>query len=351
MSMLLRLRAYDFAFPIAVLIWAGIAMALCTYGRMFILDTDYPRALAEYHLIVDQCVTEPRIITGDSVTRDGIDPRILGPNILNVSLGASNPIELYFELKDMRWCTPGPREVYIAITPHHFVYDDGYWGSAVRYGLLTQDEIQQVRDDSARLSDNLLYHQGRLGFNNAVTVWLKDHHAPTVYLPSIRNSLLSPRYEKNIALYNTMISNHGYDAKTPLGIEPAFPNKPVPTKVSLEGADKTFKPNPLATLYFNKILALLRKQNIHVVFFNMPISDLTKSVMTPEYAQAYQAYIERILAKYDNVSFVGGWFPTMPIRYFNDETHLNARGAYEWTEKIKDTLNSAAHTDASRHQP
>jgi hypothetical protein len=204
--------------------------------------------------------------------------------------------------------------------------------------------MREVRDDSRLLSNDVIYDQGKTPIERKISYWLKEHHAPTLYFPSIRNTLLNFRYHENVLVYNRVLENQGYSSFEPYLVQPPFPNKPLPTELSLEATDKDFIPNPLISLYFDKMLQLLEDEHINVVYFSMPISDLSKAAMTKEYAANYEVFLTQSLARHKNVRLVGEIFPTMPIRYFNDHSHMHERGAYEWTEIIKPVLNGAVQS-------
>jgi hypothetical protein len=138
------------------------------------------------------------------------------------------------------------------------------------------------------------------------------------------------RHMKNIELSNEIMSQRGHLL---------FSDKQGSSDLSAETKIKEFSAQPIIDFYFDKLLAMLNKQGVEVIFVGGPINMTSYSRLPPDLSPRFTKYVKAYSSKYPRFRTQGDLLPHMQDDFFSDSSHLNRRGAECYTKSYAEILN------------
>lgn len=323
----------------AVLIAAAWVWAI--NGRMWFLDPEYPMWVAKIQM-VRNCDHGQTIILGDSKPVAGLIPRLIGNNVVNLALGGASPIESTYLVEGILKCPSRPRRAIISFSPAIFMQPEVYWTRSAAFGLLTFQQMEEVRLASQRLGDPTVYSQAQGGFHfyGLLANYWRRFSLPSYYFPAMLNAVFINRKERNDGVLDTVLRARGhYFFGTAARTDWPSPDEPKILK---------FKPSPLLDYYFDKLISLLHDNDISAYFVGMPLNEMTDRAMRPELREEFAAYLNQVEKRHRKFRVLGGALPVLPPEYFGDPDHLNPTGATMWSGLVAKRIAEVAATGA-RH--
>jgi hypothetical protein len=287
-------------------------------ARLGFADEDFGIWKAKLEL-VDRCDLGDPVILGDSRAAMGFIPRILGGDATNLAFAGSTPIEGYFLVRRMIRCAHHPRLVILSYSPFQFEHADWLWAKSARDGLLSYNDLEDIRKRERVLSPGFLYVDsfGQEPPGN-IKNWLYAAHFPAFDFASLIRAGLLGRWRSNATEYVETKAQRGYHAAKPLQ-DCALAAPP--------DLEAEFRPQRTIDAYFGEMLDALRSAGIAVAIIQTPISQITARALNPAFKREYADYIiARAAGPYVAVS-ADRLFPELGNCDFRDDVHLNHQGA------------------------
>jgi len=279
--------------------------------------------------MITGCQLSPVIIQGDSRAAAGFLPSRIG-NAVNVSFGGASPVETFYASQAILRCKSTPGRVILSISPGLFVESQYFWPRSVLFGFLSFGQLEEIRKASRSLGDTTFYGPPKVGDWEAM-LDNRLHAAlfPSYYTSYIINHLVVGRWRENrAARAQTLATNgqHGYgmaDGSSDL---------------------RAFRPSTLLNSYLERLLDSYAARGTPVDFIAVPMNQSTYERMSPAVIEAFQAYLDKLAATHPNFHVVGRAVNPMDDAYFGDSTHLNARGAEVFSDRVKTLLAEPGST-------
>ncbi|MBP5465309.1 MAG: DUF1574 family protein [Treponema sp.] len=282
-----------------------------------------------------------RVVTiGDSDTNAAFAPELLGEDVLDLAVHASNPSDAYYVFKEYLSHNQIPETVYIAFYPWHFRYISPgsiITGTAIMTNLFNMtDELEYL--SNARKYGNV-YRKDIKGYFDYRFFSIEKYW---VYL---RNS----GYEKRFVSNKTALSKQNFHRGTATTRCVAVYNPQIEsilnylygTETEENSAPKNwrhFTVSDLQDFYYRKLLALCREQGIFIRILALP-------QMYANYGEKYwdefKSYHEKILAGYNAWSFdtsrdLVADTSGFTAGDFADPHHMNNHGSLKFSRMIRE---------------
>jgi len=91
---------------------------------------------------------------------------------------------------------------------------------------------------------------------------------------------------------------------------------------------------------FRNFLALAKKKNIRIIFFNAPVHPLVfKKRQTDGFNKKYLEILGNLEEEFENFEVIKPYFSVFKEKYFVDFSHLNTEGFSIFSEILRDNLN------------
>lgn len=279
--------------------------------------------------MVRACDFAPTVVQGDSRAAVAFVPARL-PGTTNVALGGSTPVEASYVADALLRCARPPRRVVLYFSPPQLMVSTYFWDRSALFGLLGYDQLEEIRRWSRRLNDPLLYAPARFGDLDAKL----DDAVHAVRFPSYYSSMIVKHFGIGRLAENRRIAADTLAARGQHG----YGSDPGSHEIADEARMESFRPSPLYTLYFERLLESYARRHTRVFFVAPPFNRSTALRIRPEVLAAYRAYLSRLAARHANFTVVGLPASSMDDAFFGDSTHLNARGAAVFSDGVRATL-------------
>ena len=256
------------------------------------------------------------LILGDSIANAAYEPSVLSDGTVNLALGGTTPIDGYYILAEWLENHPAPMTCYVSFADLHFKTADWFWKRIMfTHRFHPSDNFEIIRnalkyEESSILSDDFI-----LDFL-CYELWL-----PNRYNTFIKGIDLDQRYKDNlVALQNANRHAGRYMAR---GIrEYSFPDDTV---------NDNFVVTPLFDEYYRRILDLCVENQIKVRLIKLPLSN--KIDFSKAYRVDLEEYYSELKNDYPDISME--WFEPYESECFADVSHLNSRGALQFSTELK----------------
>jgi hypothetical protein len=320
----------------------GFAWYWVSFHSMAVFSLEYPYWAAKLEM-ARQGRCGKVVILGDSCPMVGVIPSRLDAGAVNMAVAGATPIEMYY-LATKIWTQSQPqppRTAVLSISPILFNPTLLFWGQTVGFGLLSHANLEEVRREAHRFDEKSLF--------GPKTPWdiearLKDvlttAKFPSYYYGSLMHDLIGRGGDGNYRAYAEALVSRGQTY-----LEAAHsPNTP-----DHDTALTSFTPTPLFDLYFDRTLSFLAGRGVQVYLVIVPRNVVSIRMYNPAMIAGFDAYMNGYAKRYPNFHVLQGLTP-WPSEYFNDESHLNPKGAELWSETLRQILNDA-HAPGSPFVP
>ena len=286
---------------------------------------------------VQSCRFAPTVVLGDSRMVAGVIPAKLG-DATNLALGGATPIEMYYTMLHASTCANPPRRVVISFSPQQLMSTGYFWPRTALFGYLTNDELNQIRQEARHVGDTVLYSAPNIGdFDAILTNWLYAHHFPSYYMSSIVNGRVNGR----LAAYREI-----QQEVTETGGQHFYGQANGVHETAEEADHDSFHASPLLDGYFAKLLTLCQQTGAQVYYIAAPWNDTTWSQLHPGFADQLQTYLRNLAQRFPNLHLITP-VAHMDDAYFGDEYHLNAKGAEIFSAEIAAKLHQVSERDTA----
>ncbi len=282
-----------------------------------------------------------RIITiGDSDTNAAFAPELLGEDVLDLAVYASNPSDAYYVFKEYLSHNQIPETVYIAFYPWHFRYISP---NAIITGTAVMTNMLNLTDELEYLSYTRKY--GKIQRKDVKAYLGYRFFSIKEYWAYLRNS----GYEKRFIANKTALSKQNFHRGTATTRCVAVWNPQIEsilnylygTETEENSAPKNwrhFTVSDLQDFYYRKLLELCRDRGICIRILALP-------QMYANYGETYwdefTSYHEEILSDYENWTLA----PSQDLVAgtsgftagdFADSHHMNNHGSLKFSRMIRE---------------
>lgn len=312
-----------------------LAMAAVAFGGvwsyirampMAYLEGAYPIWVAKQDFIA-HCDLGDIAIFGDSRPESAIDPRLLPVPATSITFGASSPVEAATFVERALRCATPPRRLILSFAPTDFTDVSAFfWENGGRFGYLSYDDMQAVSETAERLGDDSLNRVStRLGLsgrvrNLAYSIWF-----PPLYFNSLVAARGFGRLRQNLDSEARVRAARGYVP---------YPAHAGPIVHAPEANLTTFRPLPVQTYYFERILSDAARAGVQVDFVMTPISRTTQAEIRADVLAAFSDYLQSFARRYANFHLLTPRQPVWNDRYFSDDAHLDPVGTALFTRML-----------------
>jgi hypothetical protein len=294
------------------------------------MDQDYGQWEAKTDML-RRCELGDLSIIGDSRASAGIVPAQLLPlNVRNLALTGSTPIEGYYELKRILDCPNTPKLLILSYSARQFEEINWFWLHAARYGFFSFSELEEARQAEASIGISYLY-KGSFGTEppGMLKNWLYVSKFPPLNFASMLAARGFRRGQINDSIRRETLESGGQHLEG---------TAQCATQAGWEATQETFHPNPLVTLYLERLIAMSHQHGVRIYFLMPPVSETTSGRLRSAYQQEFSAFLGQIMREHPDIQLIGPAFPVMDDCSFGDEHHLNQRGAEAFTKRIAPEL-------------
>jgi hypothetical protein len=332
-----RYLAY-FTAAFVALIGAAWLWVICKPGSY--LDVMYAQWQAKLELL-HEMPSGSVVILGSSLAEHDLDPACLGPDVYNLALGGATSIEVSHVARLLGESPHAPRAVILSISPYRCFNSFFFWDTGVKYGLFDANELESIRADARRFEALHLNPPGAESpFGPAtlgdVEARLKDtlyvNRFPSYYLASLLAGRLFMRHSENVVMYNETRAHRGFDN---------FTDSNGSQMHSQDPDYAFFVHTELLDHYLADTIEVFQKKNIPVYFISCPMNETTFKILHPGYAAGYAAFIKSYEARYPNFHQLGDPLPSYPWTDYQDDSHLNEKGAKKFSDQVAVLLRNA----------
>jgi hypothetical protein len=304
-----------------------VAVVCSAYVELFPLNVfgvDYPQWV-DVMDFAERPESDGVMILGDSRAKAAIVPRVLGPSARSLAIVGSGPIQTYFTFGDLLAAGGRPEAIVIGYAPKHFYRAHNvFWYYTAKYKFLSAREAFEVGEEARRLDDWVL-GDPRIFLPR----WIATRaNALPLYLPELVKSLLAPRRRANDEELRRLRTARGHgrfgEADSSNGLVP-------------EARQESFRASPLLDVYFGRTLELARREGVAVFYATMPINASTDAALSPNFREAYIAYLRGWAERYPEFA-IDTRVPVLPNDHFGDASHVNARGAQVVSEELRQVI-------------
>jgi hypothetical protein len=216
------------------------------------------------------------------------------------------------------------------MSPEQAMSSRYFWDRTGLYGVLTFDDLEEIRHRSRALNDTNIYGPPKFADLDAVignVLHAADFPSyDTTYI--VRHYAIGRLGDNNKVAAETLAANgqHYYGAEN--GSD----------GISDDAKLTSFAPSPLLKEYFGRMLDDYQAHGVPVYFIAVPMNKATYDRMHPGVIEGFQAYLESLAAAHPNFKVIGPAVAPLDDRYFGDSTHLNVAGAELVSHKVGELL-------------
>lgn len=301
--------------PVAVYL---LYMNTCQF---YYMDDEFPMWQQEKDYISKSDDYNDIVTIGDSICKGNIIPAMIGENAVNIALGGSTPIEMYYALSSYIKNHGSPKKVIILFYPSEYTSLGCFLSRDCYFHYLTDKQTDEVYDIAKANKDEL--------FVNGDTIkQIKEYQLldPAKYMAAIYNSHFMNRITYNEQKYSEMEASKGNNI---FGLAESFGDANDIIKTP------DFNADPVMTTYVQKIMNLCKSKGIKTIIEQPVYNKATLSGLSNSYKQNMSAFFAELQSEYPDAT-VDSTFDTYPDECFGDAAHLNQRGAEKYTAYIKE---------------
>jgi hypothetical protein len=321
--------------PYAVWFGGGFVVAslsMMGFVELFperVFNVEYPMWQRQHDVALgsDKQARAQQLLLGDSRAMAGFIPEQLGPEFRSLALGGGGPIETYFLFRKYLQHNPRPSTIVVSFSPFLLSGMTNFWRRGAKFKLISADEQAEVFQDAVTLSDPILDHTSMMMLRLRSVVYRVNF--PYLYWPEFRNAL-DDRAGENQLKYQEVTKSRGHSL---------FGTKNGVSDLNEEAGLSSYTPSPLLILYLRKLLALAVNDKTKVLLVTMPINESSFRALSPELKTKYRAVIAKIAAEFPSIE-AHSEIEAYPDELFGDPSHLNARGAAEFSRRFREVLDA-----------
>lgn len=297
----------------AVLVLFGLIKCL---PESWYMDGEYPYWMEQKDHVMEDGQKQEILLLGDSRMKMDLLAYELSDDAYNIALGGGSPIEMYYAMKNYLEHHPVPKAVFIAFGPIHYQEPECYLTRNVYFHYLDNDTIDEA--------NRVIKENGGKDFSADSTPY--QYRLPSAYLKPVVKSLIKPRTQENLAVYQKTREHRG---------QMFGRDKSMETVYTPETKFDSFVCADYLDYYMKSLIELCLENKIPIYIEQMPMGNPGYQKLADKgYLDAYEQYMEALEDEYHIP--VNKKIPVYPAGDFQDNSHLNEEGARKFTRQFKE---------------
>lgn len=262
------------------------------------------------------------VILGDSRAMADLVPNNFNEvKAVNLAIGGGTSIEMYYTLKNYIENVGVPEQAIVMFAPFHYSIIDNFNERTLYFNYLSITELYDLYKAAEAVNSETLVKP-----NYGEEIINAKLRTPMKYLPALINAKGITRYNTNKEIFNRMVIQKGHDQFGTLDGCSDLNYETTYEKMHTTG-DAV-----LLDTYFNKLLSLLRENNIKTTVSIPPMNQSSYTSLHDSYKLDFEEYLQYYTYKYPEI-LIETEIPAMDDEYFGDASHLNKRGAEAFTQE------------------
>lgn len=300
----------------------------CATLPMVYMDGEYAMYRQQKDYIAKETDYNRVVIFGDSRSKAGFMPDILGNDVYNLSLGGITPVETYYMLQEYVENHGAPEYLILAYAPLHLCRadenNDGcvLWNRCIYFHTFNQADFFELARERRQYDNSYMIDRDHIYLEYA----MYQLYFPNKYGTALKNAIFGSRYHANMDKYAQMEAQRGYSLFGVGGVNGG---------INGEAKMDDFTYSDLTDAYLNKIFAYCREQNIKVVLEQLPMTETSAHVLTDDFYKHYQEYLNQIAQNNPDV-LVNPYIESYSDTLFGDADHLSTEGAAMFSNIIRE---------------
>ncbi|WP_070971884.1 DUF1574 domain-containing protein [Vibrio sonorensis] len=246
--------------------------------------------------------TITNVIIGDSRSKAGLVPNLMGEDWYNYSVGGGTPIEGYYTLKRIIESGNELDNLILSYGPFHLTKEDTYWHRTNKFHFLSPLDYIEISNVADELDDPILGDD-----RSWYDYWVK----PGSYFGDIKKSIFRLQINSN---NNKKVSETINKSKG----QYFFGRKESSSGMNQETHIKVgFKPSPLLDHYLKKAIKLAHENKIDIFWVTLPHNESSFSVIDSNFNNGFDYYIRNL----SNITPLT-LSHSLPDSCFGDPSHL-----------------------------
>lgn len=271
------------------------------------------------------------IIIGDSRALAGITPTVFNSgDSYNLSIAGGTPIEGYFTVKKIIKYAKKPEYIILSYAPFHLINHNTY-PRPIAEDLLDYKDITELYEDLNNDSE-IFWDNKQLSFSeikdlNLLKAYLYKLKFPLYFKAEMRNSMFN-RSSSNLKIKESVEKSMGTFS---------FGQKEYCDELNRESSLSSFSPNEVIIKNLKKLLDLAEKNNIQVIYYNMPFNESSYISLPLKFRSEYNSFFKKFKKLYPKVVFLSQ-IKYYENSFFGDSSHLNISGQLKLSIELNETL-------------
>ncbi|TYZ27664.1 hypothetical protein FZ041_10485 [Selenomonas caprae] len=264
------------------------------------------------------------LLLGDSTMKSAGIPQEIGKKCLNLGLVGGSPIEAYYSLAAyLENHAYKPQVVVVQFIPTLYSDIAAYSSRTMCFHYLTKAQEKEVED--------IRFEQDGLSVSEKKTLQLKrlafEAYMPQIYGFDFCNRMLAGGNDV-AADQRNFYQNNGWEA-----IQSGGEN----TSLNVAASMQEFHVLPTMEIYLKRLADLCKEHNIELLIEQAPMTNHSyQRVVQSGYLAQYQVYLTELADECGVI--VSKEIPVYETDCFGDATHLNEKGARQYSQRLKAKL-------------
>lgn len=263
------------------------------------------------------------LFIGDSRPNAGINFNEIN-NSWSFCVGGTSPIENYYILEKYLQAYTAPETVFVSISPRFLTNQFAFWDLAVRNKFFSKENFYDIFSTNKECNDTLLNFQSKLKF------FLYNINFVKFYQDDLRKSFVFLRKRENLQLIDYIVHNKGHRPHPNL--------KNSCSSLNYETKMTDFKVSEIYNYFFLTIFNLCQENNIHCIFFSMPMNESSFLNLDDRFMSDYNNFFSIIKDSFCTYEFYETLY-FYPDSLFGDASHLNSKGQKIFTDDFLHKFN------------
>lgn len=301
---------------VAVFRWLLLLNVQYTY-----MDNEFPYWIQQKDYVRTAGSKSEILFLGDSRMKSCIIPDQLCDNAYNLAVGGGTAMEMYYSLAEYIRHHPKPEKVFAGFGSFHYAREDCYKSRTLYFHFLPlhQELESLLAAYRTRMVPLKKMQEELLDLLKYELLFPEKYSAACINSKFKRSEFNKKKYAENQAARGHML----------------FGKEDGSAGLNAEAHSRHFAPHPRGEYYLRRLVSLCKKNDIPLYLIQLPMNEPSwDAVAKNEYYKEFQAYVEAFAQEHDITAETE--IPRYSPALFGDPSHVNAKGASEYTRQIKE---------------
>lgn len=260
------------------------------------------------------------LVLGDSTANAAYAPEYLSNKLYNLALGGSSVLTSYIMFKDLIKSGYKPKHIFLSYHDMHLMVDDWFYKRILYMHMHSLRDEAQSFYDAYKFNNTWIYKDDFFPEWMAYRLWL-----PSKYITALLNAGVNQRKLDNRNHLNFQRIHQGRYMTVHSNGHPTHEPRPF----------EHFVITPFYDEYLKKMISLAQENNIKVTLIMLPLSEGYS--FNESYNNELKGYFDQVKSEYNNFNYITRFSGFKNI-HFADVNHMNDRGAYYFSTRLRELL-------------